>query len=42
MIISIVDFATYADMKQALEKLDGAELHGRRIRLTEDKSRRRK
>ncbi|RWS17793.1 Serine/arginine-rich splicing factor 4-like protein [Dinothrombium tinctorium] len=38
---SIVDFATYSDMKQALEKLDGADLHGRRIRLVEDKSRRR-
>ncbi|RWS29561.1 serine/arginine-rich splicing factor 4-like protein [Leptotrombidium deliense] len=39
--MGIVDFATYSDMKNALEKLDGADLHGRRIRLVEDKSRRR-
>lgn len=38
----IVDFATYSDMKTALEKLDGAELNGRRIRLAEDKNRRKR
>jgi len=27
-------------MRNAVEKLDGADLHGRRIRLTEDKTRR--
>lgn len=26
-------------MKNAVEKLDGADLHGRRIRLVEDKTR---
>ncbi|XP_027199249.2 serine and arginine rich splicing factor B52 [Dermatophagoides pteronyssinus] len=40
--MGIVDFATYSDMKTAIEKLDGQDLHGRRIRLHEDKSRRRR
>jgi len=39
--MGIVDFATYTDMKNAIEKLDGTDLHGRRIKLLEDKSRRR-
>jgi len=34
----VVDFQTYEDMKRALEKLDGTEINGRRIRLIEDKS----
>ena len=33
----IVEFATYADMKNALEKLDDTEINGRRIRLIEDR-----
>ena len=33
---SIVEYATYDDMKNALKKLDGAELNGRRVRLIED------
>jgi len=39
--MGIVDFASSSDMKTAIEKLDGADLHGRRIRLVEDKTRRR-
>ena len=29
-------------MKNAIEKLDGTDLHGRRIKMIEDKSRRRR
>ncbi|XP_019865031.1 serine-arginine protein 55-like [Aethina tumida] len=35
----VVEFASYADMKNAIEKLDDTEINGRRIRLTEDKPR---
>lgn len=31
----VVDFATYDDMKDAMKRLDGTELCGRRIRLSE-------
>lgn len=37
--MGIVDFNSYTDMKNAIEKLDGSEMHGRRIRLVEDKTR---
>ncbi|NWT37025.1 SRSF4 factor, partial [Uria aalge] len=37
----VVEFASYSDMKSALEKLDGTELNGRRIKLTEDHRRHR-
>ena len=33
---SVVEYATYDDMKAAMRKLDGADLNGRRLRLTED------
>ncbi|KAK2162937.1 hypothetical protein LSH36_89g04026 [Paralvinella palmiformis] len=36
----IVEFATYSDMKSALDKLDDTEINGRRIRLIEDRPRR--
>ncbi|KAF5308711.1 hypothetical protein FQR65_LT06072 [Abscondita terminalis] len=36
----VVEFASYSDMKNALEKLDDTELNGRRIRLIEDRRRR--
>lgn len=40
---SVVEYASYSDLKNALRKLDGAELNGRRIRLYEDsRSRRRR
>ena len=38
---SVVEFASYSDMKRAIEKLDGTEINGRKIKLTEDRSRRR-
>ena len=34
----IVDFATYSDMKTAIDKLDNTELCGRKIRIIEDRS----
>ncbi|KAK9718776.1 RNA recognition motif [Popillia japonica] len=34
----VVEFASYSDMKNALEKLDDTEINGRRIRLIEDRS----
>ena len=33
----VVEFASSSDMKTAIEKLDGTELHGRKIKLTHDK-----
>lgn len=33
----VVEFATHSDMRAALEKLDGTELNGRRVRLVEDR-----
>ncbi|VDP39262.1 unnamed protein product [Schistosoma margrebowiei] len=33
----IVEFAAYADMKEAIEKFDGYELYGRRLRVYEDR-----
>ncbi|XP_012284893.1 serine-arginine protein 55 isoform X2 [Orussus abietinus] len=35
----VVEFATYSDLKNAIDKLDDTELNGRRIRLIEDKRR---
>uniref|UniRef100_A0A8D8U7V4 Serine/arginine-rich splicing factor 4 n=1 Tax=Cacopsylla melanoneura TaxID=428564 RepID=A0A8D8U7V4_9HEMI len=35
----VVEFETYSDMKKALDKLDNAELNGRRIKLLEDRPR---
>merc|ERR1712048_721463 len=37
-----VEFASERDMKTALDKLDGAELNGRRIRLVEESKMRRR
>ncbi|XP_056403199.1 serine/arginine-rich splicing factor 5-like isoform X3 [Hyla sarda] len=33
----VVEFASYSDMKSALDKLDGMELSGRKIKLVEDR-----
>nr|XP_032522194.1 serine-arginine protein 55 isoform X4 [Danaus plexippus plexippus] len=33
----VVEFATHSDMRAAIEKLDGTELNGRRVRLVEDR-----
>ena len=35
-----VEFANYEDMKAAVDKLDGTELNGRKIKLVESKRRR--
>ncbi|KYB29603.1 serine-arginine protein 55 isoform X2 [Tribolium castaneum] len=35
----VVEFASYSDMKNAIDKLDDTELNGRRIRLVEDRRR---
>lgn len=36
---SVVEFASFSDMKNAVDKLDDTDLSGRRIKLIEDKSR---
>ncbi|KAJ8985008.1 hypothetical protein NQ317_016919 [Molorchus minor] len=38
----VVEFASYSDMKNAIEKLDDTELNGRRIHLVEDKNTKRR
>ena len=35
----VVEFASYSDMKAALDKLDDTDLNGRRVRLVEDRGR---
>ncbi|KAM9294108.1 serine/arginine-rich splicing factor 5 isoform 2-T2 [Gastrophryne carolinensis] len=37
----VVEFASYSDMKTAIEKLDGLELSGRKIKLSEERKRNR-
>lgn len=34
----IVEYATRDDMKNAIKKLDGADLNGRKLRLTEERT----
>lgn len=36
----VIEFRSYSDMKRALDKLDGTDINGRKIRLVEDKPRR--
>lgn len=36
MYCSVVEYANYDDMKNAMKKLDGAELNGRKLKLNED------
>ena len=38
----VVDFSTKAEMKRAIEKLDGTEINGRKIRMIEDRPSRRR
>ncbi|XP_026224080.1 serine/arginine-rich splicing factor 6-like isoform X2 [Anabas testudineus] len=38
----VIEFRTHSDMKRALDKLDGTDINGRKIRLVEDRPRRRK
>ncbi len=33
----VIEFRQYSDMKRALDKLDGTEVNGRKIRLIEDR-----
>ncbi len=33
---SVVEYASYDDMKNAMKKLNGVELNGRKLRLFED------
>uniref|UniRef100_A0A3B1IE14 Serine and arginine rich splicing factor 5a n=1 Tax=Astyanax mexicanus TaxID=7994 RepID=A0A3B1IE14_ASTMX len=37
----VVEFASHSDMKNAIEKLDGTDLNGRKIKLFEDRKRNR-
>lgn len=39
IFFSVVEFASYSDMKNAIDKLDDSELNGRRVRLVEDRRR---
>lgn len=36
IICSVVEYANYDDMKNAMKKLDGSELNGRKIKLVDD------
>lgn len=38
----VIEFRSHSDMKRALDKLDGTDINGRKIRLVEDRPRRRK
>ncbi|MEE6506563.1 hypothetical protein FKM82_007731, partial [Ascaphus truei] len=38
----VIEFRSHSDMKRAMEKLDGTEINGRKIRLVENKSRNRR
>lgn len=38
----VIEFRSHSDMRRALEKLDGTDINGRKIRLIEDKLRRRR
>ncbi|KPP64081.1 serine/arginine-rich splicing factor 6-like [Scleropages formosus] len=38
----VIEFRSYSDMRRALDKLDGTDINGRKIRLVEDRPRRRR
>uniref|UniRef100_H3C243 Serine and arginine rich splicing factor 6a n=1 Tax=Tetraodon nigroviridis TaxID=99883 RepID=H3C243_TETNG len=38
----VIEFRSYSDMKRALDKLDGTDINGRKIRLVEDRPRQRR
>uniref|UniRef100_A0A7N8XP36 Serine and arginine rich splicing factor 6 n=1 Tax=Mastacembelus armatus TaxID=205130 RepID=A0A7N8XP36_9TELE len=38
----VIEFRTHSDMKRALDKLDGTDINGRKIRLVEDRPRKRR
>jgi len=41
-VFRVVEFASYSEMRRAIDKLDNTELNGRRIRLVEDKTSKRR
>uniref|UniRef100_A0A8C9XGE5 Serine and arginine rich splicing factor 6b n=1 Tax=Sander lucioperca TaxID=283035 RepID=A0A8C9XGE5_SANLU len=38
----VIEFRSHSDMKRAIDKLDGTDINGRKIRLVEDKPRKRR
>lgn len=38
----VIEFRSYSDLKRAVDKLDGTDINGRKIRLVEDKTRKRR
>uniref|UniRef100_A0A3B3QZ68 Serine and arginine rich splicing factor 6 n=1 Tax=Paramormyrops kingsleyae TaxID=1676925 RepID=A0A3B3QZ68_9TELE len=38
----VIEFRSHSDMRRAIDKLDGTDINGRKIRLVEDKPRRRR
>ncbi|MEQ2276626.1 hypothetical protein XENORESO_000029 [Xenotaenia resolanae] len=38
----VIEFRTHSDMKKAIDKLDGTDINGRKIRLVEDRPRKRR
>uniref|UniRef100_A0A3Q2R309 Serine and arginine rich splicing factor 6b n=1 Tax=Fundulus heteroclitus TaxID=8078 RepID=A0A3Q2R309_FUNHE len=38
----VIEFRTHSDMKRAIDKLDGTDINGRKIRLVEDRPRKRR
>lgn len=38
----VIEFRSYSDLRRAVEKLDGTDINGRKIRLVEEKPRRRR
>lgn len=38
----VIEFRSHSDLRRALDKLDGTDINGRKIRLVEDKPRRRR
>lgn len=38
----VIEFRSYSDMKRALDKLDGTDINGRKIRLVQDQPQKRR
>lgn len=38
----VVEFRSFSDLKRAIDKLDGIDINGRKIRLVEDRPRKRR
>lgn len=39
IMLRVVEFASHSDMKNAIDKLDGTDLNGRKLKLSEDRKR---